>query len=150
MISLEFKSKLKTSRETLWQWITSTEGIAAELSPLIRMTAPKGISSLKDLKVRPKTRLFRSYIFLLGIVPMGFSDMTLQELNENEGFIEKSPMSSMKSWRHERRIDQDPTDPSCVILVDRLDFEPWLAEKTTTWLVKKLFENRHRVLRERF
>lgn len=150
MVSLVFKSKLKTSRETLWQWITSTEGITAELSPLIRMTAPKGIASLTDLKVRPKTRLFRSYIFLLGIVPMGFADMTLQELNENEGFIEKSPMSSMKSWRHERRIDQDPTDQSCVILVDRLDFEPWLAEKTATWLVKKLLENRHRVLRERF
>jgi ligand-binding SRPBCC domain-containing protein len=150
MMSLEFKSKLKVPRETLWKWITSTEGISAELSPLVRMTTPKGIESLNDLEVKPNTRLFRSYILLFGFVPMDFSNMTIQELNENVGFIEKSPMGSMKSWRHERRIDDDPSDPTSVILVDRLDFEPRIAKKLAAWFVQKLFENRHRVLRKQF
>jgi hypothetical protein len=151
-VTLRFASTLGVSREEAWRWITSVRGIATELRPLMGMSVPSGVTSLADLAFVPEQRLFRSRITLFGLLPVDFSDLTLLELKENEGFVEQSPMGSMRLWRHERRIGAAPDDAArrsagrCTV-TDLLTFEPRLARGLTTWAVKRLFTHRHAVLR---
>ena len=69
--------------------------------PFFRMTVPKGVVSLNDVDIQLGVRMFRSYVFLFGVLLIDYSDMTLLELDIGEGFTEQSPMGSMKLWRHE-------------------------------------------------
>lgn len=149
MIELQFESKLRSPRERVWAWITSLEGISAEIWPFFRMTVPKHVRHITDLDVKPGAPLFRSYIFLFGFIPIDYSDLTLVEIEQGRGFVEESPMGSMKRWRHERRIVDCPTDPSAVLLIDRLTFQPRWARIAVGWFIRRVFEHRHRVLQER-
>jgi ligand-binding SRPBCC domain-containing protein len=146
-ISLRFESKLHVSAEDAWEWITSIDGISAEMRPFFRMTMPKGIRSLSDVEIKLGVRMFRSYVFLFGVLPIDYSDMTLVELDFGRGFVEQSPMGFMKLWRHERRIVPCAADPSAVVLVDRLTFRPRMAQRLVGWFIGHVFTHRHKVLR---
>ena len=146
-ISLRFESKLHAPAERVWEWITSIEGISAEMRPFFRMTTPKGVRSLDDVEIKPGVRMFRSYVFLFGVLPIDYSDMTLVELDPGWGFVEQSPMGSMKLWRHERRIVPCPSDPGAVWLVDQLTFCPRVAQRFVGWFISQVFTHRHKVLR---
>lgn len=148
--TLQFATPLRTSRECLWDWITSVEGIRAEMRPILRMTVPRNLRGIEDARIRPGQRLFRSIILLFGILPIDYSDLTVLTLRPGEGFIEESPMGSMKRWRHERSIVGDHVDPATVILVDRLTFQPRWAASLLGWFVQRFFEHRHAVLRAHF
>lgn len=145
-ISIRFESRLLAPHERVWAWISSINGIAAELWPFLRMTSPKRVQSLADVQVEPGVRLFRSYLLLFGVVPIDYSDMTLLELTPGIGFIEQSPMGSMTLWRHERHIAPCPSAPDAVLLVDQLTLQPRLARRLTGWFVRHLFAHRHKVL----
>ena len=146
-VELRFESKLRAPRERVWQWLPSVDGISTEMWPIFRMTAPKNISSLSDLVIEPGVRMFRSYVFLFGLLPIDYSDMTLLELDVGQGFIEQSPMGSMKLWRHERRIMPCPWDSEAVLLVDQLTFRPRMAKRFVKWFISRVFAHRHQVLR---
>lgn len=147
VISLRFESKLDAPKERVWEWITSIKGIRAEMWPFFIMTVPKGVRFLSDIKITLGTRMFRSYVFLFGLLPIDYSDMTLLELNIGNGFIEQSPMGSMKLWRHERQITPDTSDSSKVILIDQLTFQPRMAKRFVGWFIRRVFIHRHNVLR---
>lgn len=149
-ISLRFESELHAPAERVWEWITSVDGISAEMRPLLCMTFPKDIRSLSDIQFQPGVRLFRSYVFLLGVLPMDYSDLTLLELESGRGFVEQSPMGSMKLWRHERRIVPSSSDPAAVLLVDELSFRPRMAKRLVGWFIRRVFIHRHSVLKGRF
>jgi len=150
MISLHFESRLSAPRERVWQWITSLRGISAELSPLLRMTAPRGVRNIVDLEFTPGVRLFRSRVYLFGILPIDRSDLTLLELDPGRGFLEQSPMLSMRLWRHERRIIDYSGDASAVRLIDHLTFSPRWAPGLVRWFLRLVFLHRHAVLRSTF
>jgi len=145
-VELFFESRLHASTGAVWQWITSVRGISAEMWPYFRMTAPPGMRSLQDVTFQPGKPLFRSRVFLFGFLPIDYSDLTLLELTPSEGFVEQSPMASMRLWRHERRIRTNPDGPG-VILTDRLTFEPRWARGVVAWFLGKVFQHRHAVLR---
>jgi ligand-binding SRPBCC domain-containing protein len=147
--SMQFESRLHGSREQVWEWISSLKGISTELKPFYRMTAPTGVNGLEDVRVIPGLRLFRSFVLLFGVFPVDASDLTLMRFERGHGFVEESPMFTMKLWRHERRIVETAL-PSSVILVDRLVFEPRLGRRLIGWFVRKAFEHRHAVLRRTF
>jgi ligand-binding SRPBCC domain-containing protein len=146
--TLVFESHLRGTPEAVWGWMASLDGISRELSPVLRMTAPRGIRTLSDVHVKPGQRLFRSWLLLLGALPVGYSDLTLLELTPGEGFVEESPMTSMRLWRHERRVR--PAEPGTCQVVDRLTFQPVFAPRLAARIVRRLFEHRHRVLRAHF
>lgn|GEM_PF-151919 len=149
VISLRFESRLRAPAEAVWSWLTSVRGIRAEMWPWLFMTVPKGLRSIEDIEIRPGQRMFRSYVFLFGVLPIDYSDMTLLELKPGEGLLEESPMGSMKLWRHKRYIEPCPTDPDMVMLVDELAFQPRLARRLTAWFIRRVFNHRHKVLRAR-
>jgi hypothetical protein len=57
-ISLRFESKLHAPTARVWEWITSVEGISAEMWPFFRMTTPKGIHSLSEVQIEPACACF--------------------------------------------------------------------------------------------
>jgi ligand-binding SRPBCC domain-containing protein len=141
---LSYRSELAASPERVWAWIVSAAGIARELRPIMKMTMPRGLVNLDDVTVEPGKPLFRSWLLLFGLLPFDFSDLTLLRLDPGRGFLEESPMRSMKRWRHERWLE--PAGAGTV-LTDRLTFEPRFAAPLVTAFVRALFANRHRVLR---
>jgi ligand-binding SRPBCC domain-containing protein len=143
-ISLSFESELKASPDQAWSWMTSMAGIRRELRPFARMTAPRGITSILDVDVKLGAPMIRSWFLLFGFLPLDRSDLTLIELDEGHGFVEQSPMLSMRLWRHERTID--PVAGGCKIS-DRLTFEPRFSALFAKWFIAALFRHRHRVLR---
>jgi hypothetical protein len=146
-ISIRFESKLLAPPERIWEWITSVKDISAEMWPFFRMTAPKNIKSLADVQIQPGVPMFRSYVFLFGFLPIDYSDMTLLELNPGIGFVEQSPMGSMKLWRHERHIAPCPSELGAFLLVDQLTFSPRMAKRLVGWFIRLVFTHRHEVLR---
>lgn len=142
--TLSFESDLQASPERAWSWATSMAGILTELRPIARMTSPKGIDNILDVNVKLGTPMIRSWFLLFGFLPLDRSDLTLIELDEGRGFVEQSPMLSMRLWRHERRID--PVAGGCRIS-DRLTFEPRFFGAFARWMIGTLFRHRHRVLR---
>lgn len=144
-VRLSFSSRLGATPAQAWSWALSVDGVSRELWPLMRMTAAPGVRNLDDVAIEPGKRLFRSWIFLLGIIPLGYSDLTLVELERGRRFLEDSPMSSMRRWRHERTIV--PAPGGCT-LRDDLTFEPRIAPALTAWLIRTIFTHRHAVLRQ--
>ena len=147
---LNFESRLNATPEKIWQWMTSLEGIVTEMRPLMIMTSPKGVKNILDVKIALGKPLFRSYIFLFGFIPADYSNLTLIELDDGNGFIEQSTMGSMKLWRHERRIIEMQQEPSISMLRDTLTFQPRFASELIHWFVRRIFEHRHAVLRRWF
>jgi hypothetical protein len=143
-VRLEFESSLPVSTDVLWAWITSVDGILAEMWPLVRMTVPRSVKSLTDVNVRFGEPLFRSWVLLFGIVPVDRSDLTLVEMQPGQRFLEQSPMLGMKLWRHERVIAPSGSGSK---IIDRLEFQPRFGVFFMRWFVKTLFAHRHRVLR---
>jgi len=146
-ISIRLESKLLAPTERVWEWINSVKGISAEMWPFFRMTAPKRIRSLADVQIQPGVPMFRSHVFLFGFLPIDYSDITLLELKPGIGFVEQSPMGSMKLWRHERHIVPCPSDPAAVLLVDQLTFQPRMMKRLVGWFIRRVFIHRHNVLR---
>ncbi|MET1078903.1 MAG: hypothetical protein ABWY06_12890 [Pseudomonas sp.] len=147
MFKLRFESTLPVSRAQAWHWITDPESLLAEMRPLLKMTMPAGQHSLES--VTPGAPLFTSWLWLFGLLPMGTSRLTLTRIDPGQGFVEQSPMTSMRFWRHERRIENERSNPPQVLLVDELTVEPLLASWVTRTFLKVFFTHRHRVLRRR-
>jgi hypothetical protein len=99
-IRLEFSSRLAAPTDEVWKWITSWKSISTEILPYFRKMAPNSVTSIDDLNVVPGTPLFRSRMYLFGIIPTDHSDVTLLELDKCRGFVEQSPLGSMTLWHH--------------------------------------------------
>lgn len=141
--NLEFSTQVRVTGPEAWSWITSFDGISKEMAPYMRMSTPRGVVNLNSVTWIPGQRLFRSWIKLFGIIPFDYSDLTLVSLENGVGFVEQSPMGTMRLWRHERRII--PNDKGCVIR-DELTFEPRIAGRISLAIVGAFFAHRHRNL----
>jgi len=141
--TLKFKTRLVASQPEVWAWMTSFEGISKEMAPYMRMTAPKGVTSIKSMSFKPGQRMFRSWILLFGLIPIDYSDLTLESLDEGAGLVEQSPMGSMRLWRHERRLTS--VEDGCE-LSDELTFEPRIAGWLAFRIIRAFFTHRHRNL----
>ncbi len=146
-IILKYQTIVSAPIEEVWEWITSLEGIQKEMKPYFKMTAPKGIKNINDVKIELGKPLFRSHIYLFCFLPIGHDDMTLIEYIEGKGFIEQSPMSSMELWRHERGLEKVELG---TMITDQLTFKPRHAPKLMNKFLQRVFRHRHKVLKERF
>lgn len=141
--NLKFSTQVRVSAPEAWKWITSFDGISKEMAPYLRMSIPRSDMNIATVKVEPGKRLFRSWIQLFGVIPFDYSDLTLLSIDEGVGFVEQSPMGTMRLWRHERWIS--PNDQGCVIH-DKLTFEPRIASWLALRIVRAFFTHRHRNL----
>jgi len=145
-IRLEFTSPLSATPAQVWDWIRSVRGVTAEMRPLFRMGFPAGALVLDDGEIELGKPLFRSPLYLLGLIPVGHSDVSFSSWSPGLGFVEQSAMTGMRSWRHERTIT--PIARGCA-LTDVLKFEPVFARRLTRMMIRRFFKHRHAVLRKR-
>ena len=143
-IHFTFQTIVSAPMEEVWDWITSLKGIQKEMMPYFKMTAPRGINSINDLKIDLGEPLFRSRIYLFGFIPIGYDDITLIEYSKGKGFIEQSPMTSMELWRHQRNIEEVEEG---TMITDQLTFKPQHASKLVGRFLKHVFRHRHKVLK---
>ena len=145
VVQLTFRSDLAAPPERVWNWITSVEGISRELWPILKMTTPPDLPDIRDVPHHPGQALFRSWVLLFGVLPIDRSDLTLISLDDGRGFVEQSPMLSMRLWRHERTVEPIGAGSR---LADVLTFEPRFATALVTWFIRRVFTHRHAILRK--
>ena len=148
--ALEFTSELRAEADDVWAAATDFAGINDELWPLMRMTAPKDWRTLSAERIEPGRRLFRSWLLLLGFVPVDYDDLTITELGPGRRFQERSRMLSATVWEHERVVE--PVGAGTCRVTDRVSFSPRTAVHAAVLsrLVPRLFDHRHHRLRRRF
>jgi ligand-binding SRPBCC domain-containing protein len=124
--SYEFtlSSELPARPEVVWAHATNLRGVNRELMPLARMTWPRDRDTLRPEDFSPGQRLFRSWILLLGLLPVDYDDLTLLEFEPGRRFLEHSTMLTQRQWVHERTVE--PTARGCRV-TDSIRFVPRLA-----------------------
>jgi ligand-binding SRPBCC domain-containing protein len=141
--------------EDVWARVVTPEGINHELAPWVRMTVPRGASTLDLDDVEPGSELGRSWLLLFGVVPFDWDDLGIAELEPGRRFLEQSTMLSMRSWTHEREvipIDEDHCEVRDQIAFSArapLSLVPGI-DAGLERLVGRLFAHRHRRLAEFF
>ena len=141
-------SRLAAKPDAVWARVTSTSGINHELGPWLRMTAPAGVE-LTPAAVPLGTRWFRSWVLLLGILPIDYDDLRIERLEPGRGFLECSQMLSARTWRHERTLVAIAGGTS---VRDAVTFEPRVALTAPLHgaVIAAIFRHRHRRLRAWF
>ena len=117
------------------------------MAPWLRMTAPaeaRGLA-LDDAGAALGEPLFTSLVLLGGVVPVDRMRVTITELEPGRRFVERSPMISVRGWRHERVVDPHPA--GCLV-VDRVSFEPRVGAMAMAMraAIGAFFAHRHRQL----
>ena len=117
------RSRLRAPPEAVWARAATFEGINAEFGGLLRMTAPREVRERGLDAVVPGRRLCRSWLLLLGLIPIDYDDITIVELDPPHGFLERSPMLSNRVWEHRRTVER--LADGCVV-TDTIRYEPRL------------------------
>ena len=131
----------------VWARVSTMAGVNYELRPLVSMTCPRRYAGLRlDPDLVPLgERIFRSWILLLGILPIDWDDLTLVRIERGVGFLESSTMLSQRRWVHERTLAA--VDGGCRV-TDHITFEPRLPGLGRVFLpvFRFFFRHRHRRL----
>jgi ligand-binding SRPBCC domain-containing protein len=142
-------SRLDAGPAAVWERVTTPAGINDEMRPIMRMSVPDGVDGLDPDRIELGRPIGRSWVFLFGLVPFDYDDLTLVGIDPGRGFLERSSMLSRRVWEHERTLE--PAGTRCLIS-DRVRWEPRLGlpGRPLRPLVGLIFRHRHRRLRQRF
>jgi ligand-binding SRPBCC domain-containing protein len=149
LYQLSISSALAAEPLRLWAHATDLEGVNRELWPLARMTYPPGMRRLEPGQIVPGGRLFRSWIFAFGFLPIDYDDLAVEQIDPPRYFLERSTMLTQKVWIHERTIE--PVAGGSRIS-DQVQFVPrigWLGP-VHLLVFRMTFRLRHRNLRRMF
>jgi ligand-binding SRPBCC domain-containing protein len=143
-------SLVSAPADKVWRRAVSPEGINHELGPWLRMTVPNALRGKGIDDVPLGEALGRSWVLLLGVVPVDYDDLVLVEREPGRRFLERSRLGSMSGWQHEREVR--PVGEGSEVM-DRLTFElrPVLAaiprsDRVARAIVAWIFRHRHRRL----
>lgn len=154
MEEVKVRSVVAAAPEALWARVTTAPGINHELGPWLRMTMPRSLrgASLDDVSLG--VRLGRSWILLLGLIPIDFDDLMLAERGPGHRFLETSSTFTMSPWVHERVVVAAQGGST---VTDTLRFEPRgvarrsrIARRLLRAIVGAIFRHRHRRLAAHF
>lgn len=148
MYRVTVKTGVAAPMHQVWSQISTMKGVNAELFPLLQMSCPDAnISISKDLA--KKGPLFRSWLFLFGIIPIEYDDIGFSEVVEGRSFSERSEMALMSCWHHDRKLEN--LDQGTLV-IDELAYIPRvrILGPLLQYIVRFLFLYRHGRLRTRF
>lgn len=124
-------------------------GVNAELSPLVQMTAPEAFAQRPLQEWPERQHLFSSWILLLGVLPIDRHAFYLHSVTPGKGFVESSSSTINALWKHERTIV--PLAAGCRV-TDAVEYRCRLP--LLGYLLKPVYElvfwRRHRYLRSRY
>ncbi len=145
---IQVSSRLDAAPKEIWSWVVTADGVNDELGPWLRMTVPGG-GDLDLNSVEIGKPIGRSWVLLLGVLPVDYDEIKLDEIDEGRGFVERSRMLSQRWWEHIRTIR--PVEAGAVV-TDAVAWEPRLPLPGAAMrpLLRAIFAHRHRRLRRRF
>jgi hypothetical protein len=148
---VEQSSEIGRPAAAVWARAVTEEGINHELSPVLRMTMPRGLRGRTIDDVDVGVPLGRSWILLGRLLPVDYDDLCLVELEPGRRFLERSKTATFDPWQHERIVE--PAGKETCRVTDRLTFElkpfiRWIpgSSRLATAIVGFLFRHRHRRL----
>jgi ligand-binding SRPBCC domain-containing protein len=145
---IEVASRLEAAPDEIWSWVVTAEGVNDELQPWLRMTVPGGGDfDLADVEIGKP--IGRSWVLFLGLLPVDYDEIKLDEIDEGRGFVERSRMLSQRWWEHIRTLR--PVEGGAVV-TDSIAWEPRLPLPGAAMrpMFQAIFAHRHRRLRKRF
>lgn len=144
MHAFSVSSRLVADAARVWDEASVPEGINRELWPIVQMTTPPGFTEIRE------GRLGRSWILLLGVLPIDYDDLYLEAVEPGSGFRERSVLGSASSWWHDRSIEPLPGG-GCRV-TDRIRFTPRVPQLggLQAFLFEATFRWRHHRLRRIF
>ncbi|MCV7064829.1 hypothetical protein H7H51_02350 [Mycolicibacterium farcinogenes] len=98
-------SEIDCPVDRVWDRVTTQEGINDEMGPYLKMTMPRQFRGQSIADVTPGTRIGKSFLLLFGILPFGFDDITIAEIEPGRMFREESIMTGMRIWVHHRTLE---------------------------------------------
>lgn len=150
MHSVDRSTVLYRSAFEVWERAITEEGINDELRPILRMTMPPGLRDRTVATVEVGVELGRSWILLVGLIPVDYDDLKLAELGPDMRFLERSRTLAFSVWQHERVVIDEGA--GCRVS-DHLGFElkrplAWIpgSAALARAIVGLLFSHRHRRL----
>ncbi|SDE11920.1 hypothetical protein [Rhodococcus tukisamuensis] len=152
---VERTSLVEAPRNEVWARVVTSAGINGEMMPVMRMATPRGRRGLTVDTVEVGREVGRCWLFLFGLLPFDYDDLTVAELDPGHRFHERSTMGSMRRWEHERTLTSD--GPSRTRVHDRVTFEPRRPLAAVPGMggllargIAAFFAHRHRRLRRHF
>lgn len=142
-VERRFASRLAVAPDTLWDSVTSADGINAELMPLMSMRSIAGIEHLSQLVGDGGIAPFDVKLRLAGLIPFGSARIVIVELGARR-FVERSDQPGMAFWEHERSVTGEAGGS---VLADRLRFTPKVLPRLAPLVIESIFRHRHRRLR---
>lgn len=145
MRHLVVKSKLAIGPEKFWGE-QSIATVNFELGPWIQMSAPAAWRSLKLKDWNGNGQLFKSWVLLLGILPLDRHAFGKLDLSQKMRFIEHSSSWINRIWQHERAVKA--VAGGCEI-TDKISFAPRLPllSPVLKAIYILVFRHRHSKLR---
>jgi hypothetical protein len=146
---IEIASELGGEADAVWARAIDPAGINHEMSPLMRMTVPRGAEDF-GLDDPEPGHIGRSWLLLFGFLPFDYDDLNIVRVEPGRGFLERSSMLSMRLWEHERTIE--PLGESRCRITDRVAWEPRppLPGASLRPLIRSVFHHRHKRLQRAF
>jgi len=133
--------------EEVWDRVTTPAGINHEMSPFIKMTLPGTFRHNTIGDVSPGTHIGKSILLLFGLIPFGYDDITIAQIEPGRMFVEESTMTGMRTWIHQRTLEQRDGK---TLVTDAITLEPYLRVPVLTRIVGSViaafFAHRHRRL----
>jgi hypothetical protein len=147
-LEISAASSVDATHDTVWNSISTMNGVNDELHPLVRMTSPREHHALPT-EVDGSV-VFKSWLLLFGIMPFDRHALALVTVDAGVGFVEESSSWLQRRWRHERTVT--PTARGGCTIDDHLVIEPRfrLLRPVVSVVVRQLFAHRHRRLVRRF
>ncbi len=112
---------------------------------------PKAFRGKSIGDVSPGTHVGKSLLLLLGVVPFGYDDITIAQIEPGRMFREESAMTGMRTWIHHRTLE--PVGDKTIV-TDSITLAPHVSISGLTRLLGAVlaafFEHRHRRLRGYF
>jgi len=140
-------SEVLAPADKVWELVTAQEGINHELRPYLKMTMPKAFRGKSIGDVSPGTHIGKSLLLLFGVVPFGYDDITITQIEPGRMFREESAMTGMRTWVHRRTLE--PANGRTIV-TDEVTLVPQLAIRGLKRLLGSVlaafFDHRHRRL----
>jgi ligand-binding SRPBCC domain-containing protein len=144
-------SEVAAPADTIWELVTTQEGINQELRPYLKMTMPAAFRGKSIGDVSPGTHIGKSLLFLFGVIPFGYDNITVAQIEPGRMFREESAMTGMRTWIHQRTLE--PVDGRTIV-TDVITFVPRLPvpglKRILSAALAAFFGHRHRRLQRHF
>lgn len=112
MPAFTFSSALPISPAQFWASM-SMSAVNAELFPLVRMGCPAAWQTAHLAHWTTGKVLFRSTLFLFGVLPVDVHSLRLEQIYPDRGFLERSHSWANTLWQHERTTTATPD--GCIV-----------------------------------